>query len=131
MESIDNNFLIRYFVKDDESQYKIVEKIFGDIEAQNKKIFIPDIVLVELVWVLKSGYGIEKHEIIQVLKIITTHDLFEFSEKSILLLTIEEFETSTGDFADYLKENKVAKNQSLPVYSIDKKLKSSINFKVL
>jgi predicted nucleic-acid-binding protein len=65
MIGLDTNILVRYLTKDDEKQWQQAVELIG----QNKPCFIANIVLCELVWVLRGkNYGLSKEE--QILRII-------------------------------------------------------------
>ena len=64
MEAIDTNVLIRYLTGDDNAQLERATRL---IESGEPKLINP-IILVELSWVLKSVYKLQKNEIAETLK---------------------------------------------------------------
>ncbi len=65
MIGLDTNILIRYLTRDDEPQWQQAATII----QQNQPCFITNIVLCELVWVLRGrNYGFRKGEIIKCLE---------------------------------------------------------------
>ncbi|MEQ8537686.1 MAG: type II toxin-antitoxin system VapC family toxin [Coleofasciculus sp. D1-CHI-01] len=65
MIGLDTNILVRYLTQDDEQQWQQAVTLI----QQNQPCFIANIVLCELVWVLKGGnYRFHKDEIINTLE---------------------------------------------------------------
>ncbi|HDM77459.1 MAG TPA: PIN domain-containing protein, partial [Deltaproteobacteria bacterium] len=60
MKGIDTNILIRFLVGDDELQAKTVYNLFKRAEAEKKELFVPLLVMLELIWVLESVYDIPR-----------------------------------------------------------------------
>ncbi len=49
MKAVDTNILIHFLTGDDEQQAKKVYKIFKDAESENKELFVPLLVVLELI----------------------------------------------------------------------------------
>jgi len=65
MIGLDTNILVRYLTRDDEYQWRQA----SDLIQQNQPCFITNIVLCELVWVLRgANYRLSKDKIINVLE---------------------------------------------------------------
>jgi predicted nucleic-acid-binding protein len=60
MIGIDPNILVRYLTQDDSEQAKIVEKTLNKYATSSQSIFINNIVICELIWVLERGIIIKK-----------------------------------------------------------------------
>lgn len=102
MIGIDTNILVRYLTEDDPIQSvkatELIKKYFG----QENSIFINNIVICELIWVLEKGYKYSKEQIIMVLKEILSTVEFSFENQQILWLSILDYETHKADFSDIL-----------------------------
>jgi len=83
MKALDTNVLIRFLVKDDEKQANTVYKIFKKAEMNKDTLFVPLLVVLEVVWVLESVYDVTRQEVL---------DSFE----SLLLMPILEFEAQVA-----------------------------------
>ena len=59
MKAIDTNILIRFLIGDDELQAKKVYAIFKKTELEKKELFVPLLVILEMLWVLESVYEIQ------------------------------------------------------------------------
>lgn len=51
MKGLDTNVLVRYFVRDDEEQWKTADRYLGQ-NLQKEFYFISNVVLCETIWVL-------------------------------------------------------------------------------
>ena len=64
MIGVDTNVLVRYIVQDDVEQSKIASRFIEGLISSSKPGFVNQIVLCELVWVLKRAYHYDKTIII-------------------------------------------------------------------
>ena len=64
MLGIDTNILVRFLVRDDESQFEKARRLIRREVAAGRQVFVSQLVLLETEWVLRSRYGLHKTEII-------------------------------------------------------------------
>ena len=102
MIGIDTNILIRYLTQDDLEQAKIVEDLFDLHATSPNSIFINNIVMCELVWVLDRGYKYSKENIGQVIKQILSTEEFAFENQELLWLALNQYSQNKLDFSDAL-----------------------------
>lgn len=62
MKSIDTNILVRYYTKDEPKQWPTAYRII----LNEKALFVPRTVLLELEWVLSFSYELKRDTIVQV-----------------------------------------------------------------
>lgn len=99
MIGLDTNILVRYLTQDDEQQWQQAVTLI----QQNQPCFITNIVLCELVWVLRGGnYGFSKDEISQTLEAMLHSAAFEFENRSIVDQALQRYKQGRADFSDYL-----------------------------
>ncbi len=96
MKALDTNVLVRFLVKDDERQSKIVYRAFKQAETDKNTFFVPLLVVLETLWVLDSVYNIARSDIID-------------SINEILLMPILKFEAQVTiqRFIFLARENKI------------------------
>ena len=96
MKALDTNVLVRFLVKDDERQSKIVYNAFKQAETDKNTFFVPLLVVLETLWVLDSVYNIARNNIID-------------SINEILLMPILKFEAQATiqRFIFLARENKI------------------------
>lgn len=102
MIAIDSNVLIRFITQDDQDQFILAKNLIAKYQGKIKSIYINNIILYELFWVLRSSYKYTKQQISDVLEKIIRIEEFEFENIDILLETIALYTTGKADFADYL-----------------------------
>jgi predicted nucleic-acid-binding protein len=102
MIGIDTNILVRYLTQDDLAQAKIVEEIFDLHATCPNSIFINNIVMCELIWVLERGYKYSKENIGQVIKQILSTEEFAFENQELLWMALNQYSQHNLDFSDAL-----------------------------
>ncbi len=105
MRAVDTNILVRYMAADDPQQTRLAEKFIESSRHMKQPIFIPILVLCELVWVLERSYRNSKATILAALDQILETDLFVIENDNLVRLSIEEFRIGKGNFADYVIGN--------------------------
>lgn len=128
MIGLDTNIVVRYLTKDDEVQWqKAVEEI-----EQSESCFICNVVLCEIVWVLKSKpYEYSLAEIMQVLELMLQSPKFKFENRSNIYQAIALSKKGSVDFADYLIGTVNHENGCMHTVTFDRKLKPATKFKLL
>jgi predicted nucleic-acid-binding protein len=66
MLGIDTNILVRFLVRDDETQFEKARRLIGREVAAGRRVFVSQLVLLETDWVLRSRYDLQKTGIIKV-----------------------------------------------------------------
>lgn len=102
MKALDTNVLIRYLIQDDVAQGQRAAAFIQAADSRDEQIFIGNIVLCEMVWVLDSAYGYAKSEIADALEKLLQAAAFKFEGKDIVRTALEEYRGSRVDFADCL-----------------------------
>lgn len=102
MRGLDTNVLLRYFLRDEEHQWKLADRYIRDAIDAGEPCFIDNLVLCESVWVLRQTYGFSREELIEALQVILSGCQFEFEDKGLILLALQRMRTGRADFADYL-----------------------------
>jgi predicted nucleic-acid-binding protein len=99
---IDTNILIRYFTQDDAAQAQRVDELFVSASAAFERLHIADVVLAELVWVLRRIYRIPKAEVVVHLQEVLESEIFEIDDAPVVHAAFADYRDGRGDFADYL-----------------------------
>lgn len=102
MIAIDTNILVRYITNDDQEQSRLAGHLLDKYNGQKNSIFINNIVICELIWVLSRGYKYNKIEIIKTIKLLLSSVEFEFENHELAFLAALDYETSEADFSDIL-----------------------------
>lgn len=76
MLGVDTNILVRFFTRDDPRQYEQAVRLVDG--ADDGELFVGPVVLVELYWVLRRSYGLNRSRVFALLD-----DLLEFREFTV------------------------------------------------
>lgn len=120
MKIIDANIVLRYLIKDDLSVHKKAVEIID-----SHRLFLPNEIVAEIVYVLEKVYRIPKKEICNVLTMLFKRDNFEFIDKQIILISLKYYLEYNLDYADALLIS-YYKIQKADVLTFDKKLNKII-----
>lgn len=102
MIGFDTNILVRHFAKDDLAQAAAVRKAFLKAVELGEPVFVSQIVLCELVWVLAVTYRHEKQAIIAALEELLRAGHVEIEGSEAVLRALNDYRSGHGGFADYL-----------------------------
>jgi predicted nucleic-acid-binding protein len=96
---LDTNILARYLTKDDHQQWQqSVEIVEG-----GQQCFIANIVICELIWVLRGKpYNFSKEEIGNTIEMMLQCAVFEWENRSVIYQGLQRFKQGKADFSDYL-----------------------------
>jgi predicted nucleic-acid-binding protein len=128
MIGLDTNVLVRYLVADDAAQYRTAARLIesGALEG----FFISDIVICELVWVLRDAYEASRQDIVGVLSEIFETPTFSFSDRDRLYRSLAKYVSQRGDFADYLIGLHATDAGCDTTLTFDKALKTDVDFRL-
>src|SRR5580700_4883356 len=102
MKAVDTNVLIRYLVQDDPVQGMKASAFIESAVEAGEPVFIGNIVLCEMIWVLDSAYDYAKTDLIDCLDKILQTAGFNFESKDLVRAALEEFRNARVDFSDCL-----------------------------
>lgn len=131
MIALDTNLLVRLIVQDDEAQARSVERLLIKARRDQTPLFVADIVLCELVWVLRSRLGIERENIADAIEHILNAELVVTANAGITARTLAAYRHGKGDFADYLIREQALANEATEVVTFDRTLKGEPGFRIL
>jgi predicted nucleic-acid-binding protein len=100
--ALDTNVLVRYLVQDDARQSAAAAKLIDRTITEGDALFVSDVVLCEVVWVLAGSYRVPRPEIATVLRELLRARHLVFSASDQLVRALDAFVGGKGDFADYV-----------------------------
>ncbi|HEY3656010.1 MAG TPA: type II toxin-antitoxin system VapC family toxin [Steroidobacteraceae bacterium] len=110
MLGVDTNVLVRYLIRDDQSQYEKARRLIDREVSKGEPVLVSMLVLLETEWVLRSRYELAKAEIVTAFSaLLDTADL-AFEDEPSVEHAVYSWKDSTADFADCLIE---ARNRRL------------------
>ncbi len=84
MKALDTNILVRFLVQDDEKQANKVLQLFSKAEQLNQSLYVPLLVILEMIWVLQSAYNASRQDIIQAITNLLQMSVLEFENQGAL-----------------------------------------------
>ena len=102
MLGIDTNVLVRFLVRDDESQFEKARKLIKREVTAGRRVFVSQLVLLEIEWVLRSRYDLSKVEIIAAISGLLDATDVQFEDEPAIEAALFVWKESTVDFADCL-----------------------------
>ena len=102
MIGVDTNVLVRFLVGDDPDQEARAASFLARATADRERLFVPQIVVCELVWVLSHAYAKSPSEIASGLEALLRARQLTFEEPDQIRAALERFAAGDGDFADWL-----------------------------
>jgi predicted nucleic-acid-binding protein len=123
--------LSRYIVQDDEEQAKLATDLIESQSSLENPVFINEITLCEIVWVLKRAYRYDKSVILAIVKLLLSNSEMNIASHLEAWAAFHDYETGNADFSDYFI-GQINKNKGcLVTFSFDKKACQNDNFKLL
>ena len=128
MIAVDTNVLVRYIVEDDPVQSPGAAAMIERTLARDETIFVSQIVLCELVWVLSFAYRFKREGIVGVLQQLRRGAQLVIEGADEVKRATESYAAGPGDFADYLIAERAVANGCSVVASFDSALQSDKRF---
>ena len=102
MKALDTNILVRFLVQDDKKQASTVLQLFSEAEQMNQPLYVPLLVILEVIWVLQSAYSVSRQDIVMAISNLLQIPLFEFENQSTLRHFIISANKYSYDLSDIL-----------------------------
>lgn len=131
MNGIDTNILVRFLVGDDKQQAKKVYTIFKKVESDKKELFVPLLVIMELIWVLESVYEISRTDILDSIGEMLLMPILNFENQSTLQEFIAAAQGNKYDLSDLLIAHSARTQGCETVITFDKKASKSNLFELV
>ena len=102
MLGVDTNILVRFLVRDEEAQFERARKLIKREIAAGGSVFVSQLVLLETEWVLRSRYGLPKHQIIVAISGLLDAADVQFEDEPAVEEALFVWKDTAADFADCL-----------------------------
>lgn len=102
MLGVDTNVLVRFLVRDDETQFEKARKLIKREVAAGRCVFVSQLVLLETEWVLRSRYSLPKNMIIQAISGLLDATDVRFEDEPTIEEALFIWKDTTVSFADCL-----------------------------
>jgi predicted nucleic-acid-binding protein len=129
--ALDTNLLVRLIVHDDDGQARAVERLFIRARRDQTPLFVADVVLCELVWVLTRRLGLGRAEIAEALDRLLRTEQVVVADSAVASRALAGYRAGRGDFADYLIREQAIAREAEEVVTFDRNLKGEDGFRIL
>lgn len=102
MLGIDTNVLVRFLVRDDEVQFEKASRLIKRGVSAGEDVFVSLLVLLETEWVLRSRYGLGKHDIEETISGLLDASEVKLEDEPAVEETLFIWKDSAVEFADCL-----------------------------
>ena len=128
MLALDTNVLVRFLVEDDPKQSAAAAALIARAAAADEPVFVSDIVVCEVVWVLAAAYRVGRAEIASTLRELLRARSMVFEAADELSRALDAYSDGRGDFADYLIREHARAAGCEAVATFDKLLRREAGF---
>lgn len=131
MIALDTNIVVRIVLEDDPVQSRAAERLFVKARNEQTSLFIADVVLCELVWVLTRRADLSRTQIANALDQLLRTELIVVSDPGVADRALRAYRAGKGDFADYLIREQARALDADEVVTFDRALKGEDGFRIL
>jgi predicted nucleic-acid-binding protein len=100
MNALDTNVLVRFLVQDDEKQAQVVNQLLKDAETQQQTYYVSNVVVLELMWVLKAAYDVPRDAIVGAISELLSMVTLEFQDQTVVRDFTISAQNNTYDLSD-------------------------------
>ena len=131
MIGVDTNVLVRYLTADDAAQARRVHAFLLDAMDEGESLRIDEVVLCEVVWVLRGAFRLGKAAIVDALEKVLSTALFSFDDRELLRTALDDYRFGPGDYADYVIGRRNAKARCAHTVTFNQPLRGHVAFILL
>jgi len=120
MRTIDANVVLRYLTNDVPDQASQVGELLTRVEAGIEEVFLPDIMLADIVWVLEGYYKQSRAQIRDWVTTILSLQGLESSNKDVALDALDIYVDKGIDWSNAFAASQMTDRGITDIYSFDK-----------
>ena len=120
MPALDTNVLLRLLMRDDAGQLAAAHALVARSLRAGEGLFIPVTVALELEWVLRSRFGLDKASVLHTfMQLLSTVEL-RFESVVALEWALKQYKAATTDFSDCLHAALASQAGEQPLWTFDR-----------
>ena len=100
MNALDTNVLVRFLVQDDAKQAQVANQLLNEAETQQQTYYVSNVVVLELMWVLKAAYKVPREAIIGAISELLSMSALEFQDQTVVRDFTTSAQNNTYDLSD-------------------------------
>ena len=120
MAALDTNILLRFLLQDDPAQSQAATRLIQAALAAGETLYVPISVALELEWVLRSRFKLDKVAVAQTFSGLLDAMELRFEAISALEWALHQYDASDTDFADCLHTALAGQAGEQPLWTFDK-----------
>jgi len=121
METFDTNVIVRVLVEDDPVQSTLALQHWQHaLEAGG--VFVPTVVLIEVIWVLSRAYHFERPVIAEIVSVMLRTQGVSVEDAHQAHAALLAYMLGRADFSDYLLLESARAVAALPVHTFDRRI---------
>ncbi len=120
MRTIDANVILRYLTNDVPDQAKHAGELLKKVEEGNENVFLPDIFLADIIWILNGYYKQTREDIWEWITAILSLQGLTFSDKDVALNALDIYVDKRIDWSDAFAASQMLQREITEIYSFDK-----------
>lgn len=118
--SVDANVILRFLLNEPPDMAEKAAKLFQAVADKQLTLIVDDLIVAEVVWVLKSFYKQNIADIATTLRDFLLQDGIESPDKMTILYALTLFETKNVDFIDALVTARIQNREIETIFSFDR-----------
>jgi predicted nucleic-acid-binding protein len=122
MIAVDTNVLVRLVLADDDKQFARAQQLFDRHADTAGAIWVSDVVLVELTWVLHRAAGHDRTDITRVIDALAHNATVRLQSAAAVRKAVRLYEAGPADFADCLLAVQAHEAGADTVHTFDRKM---------
>ena len=120
MAALDTNVLLRFLLHDEPRQAAAATRLIRAALDAGETFYVPVSVALELEWVLRSRFGMDKTQVVQTYSGLLQSVELRFENTGALEWALIQYEEANADFADCMHISLVSMADEQPLWTFDK-----------
>lgn len=120
MAAIDTNVLVRLLMHDDKAQLARAQRLVSESQAAEQDLFVPLSVALELEWVLRSRFALNKEAVLHVFSQLLLTVELRFEATEAMEWALRQYRIAAADFSDCLHAALASRAGGQPLWTFDK-----------
>ncbi len=129
MKVIDTVVLLD-FLSGEDKKVETIQNFLDELSQKGEKVFVPEEVIIELVYFLEYGYQWEREDIVEVVETILNDEVFNVELKPFIKEALKLYANRKGTFLDCLKAVKSKKMGIKEFITFNRRIKK-LGFKIV
>lgn len=116
---VDANVVLRFLTGDPPEMANQARLLFEEVDRGERVVFLEEIVVAEIIWVLASYYRFPRDAISEVLHNLISHSGIELENKPGIWIALDIYRNKNIDFIDALVSVRMAQHGVKEIFSFD------------